>query len=60
MSCSGCFCAGCAGSSEIPRSFANLFELLLNAGNKITGCFADGIKTFFERFQVFVLDHVAT
>ena len=33
---------------------ANLFELLLNAGNKLTGRFADGIKTFFERFQVLV------
>ena len=35
--------------------FANLFELLLNAGNKLTGRFADGIQTILERFQVFVL-----
>ena len=34
---------------------ANLFELLLNAGNKLTGRFADGIQTILERFQVFVL-----
>ena len=37
------------------KFLANLFELLLNAGNKLTGRFADGIQTILERFQVFVL-----
>ena len=34
---------------------ANLLELLFHAGNKLTGCFADGIQTILERFQVFIL-----